>query len=93
MIEQGLKKGHFHSNHSCQYSFSGTRWGAIHDWLNDHHGEVDQWWVLDDEEPMNSERDLLSKFPRGRIITTDFDEGLTFNDFRTISKDCGNPHI
>lgn len=88
MVEQGLKKGHFHADHDAQWRFSGTRWLAITEWL-DQHPETKQWWALDDEVPTRMQRDMLLEKPGGRIITTDFDEGVTMNDYNSIRKDCG----
>jgi hypothetical protein len=80
MVSQGLKEEYFHEDHSCRYKISGDRWKAISDWLVDHP-EVTDYWVLEDEPFPKYYNDVLNK---NRVITTDFEEGLTWQQFLKI---------
>lgn len=83
MISQGLKAEYFHEDNSCLYRFSGTRWTAIHDWLLDHP-EVSDYWILEDEPmPFGYDENLR----KDRVMTTDFNEGLTWEQFLEIRYD------
>lgn len=78
MIEQGLKREFFHDTHSCLYAFTGTRWLAIADWLDDH--EVEDYFILDDESlPWAGYEHFKDK-----LIQTDFCEGFTWSDFQRL---------
>lgn len=80
MVSQGLKKEYFHEDHSCLYRFSGTRWHAILDWLEEHP-EVEDYWILEDEPCHGYDWSVLKQ---DRIMTTEFNEGLTYNQFCEI---------
>lgn len=82
MIDQGLKPEYFHEDHSCLYTFSGTRWNAILDWMCDN-GTPNRFVVIDDEPvPYGLEK----TFNSSNVVTTEFDEGLTFKQFLQISE-------
>lgn len=80
MVNQGLLSEYFHEDAHCIYRFSGTRWTAIIEWLQDNP-EVTRtdYWIIEDE-PMP----LGTQLNSARVITTDFDEGLTYRQFRQI---------
>lgn len=83
MICQGLDADAFHKDHSCQYRFSGTRWTAICDWLEDHPEVTNlDYWIIEDEP--HPYYDGVSRLNLNRIIQTDFDEGLTWKQFQSI---------
>lgn len=80
MVKQGIKEEYFHKDDSCKYRFSGTRWFAIEEWLLDHP-EVSDYWIIDDEPLPYGYKDT---FVDGRVITTDFDEGIQFKHVEMI---------
>lgn len=83
MIEQGLLREYFHEDHTAKYRFSGDRWLAITDWLDDHLDDVEAWCVLDDDL-VPRDWSVLREVDRGLVIQTDFDEGLTLRQFHEV---------
>jgi hypothetical protein len=78
MLDQGIKYEYFHEISQCKYTYTGTRWDAIADWLlnADRRGEViEDYFILEDEDQPGGFKNH---------IHTDFDEGFTVSDYFTI---------
>lgn len=79
MISEGLDRSCFHEDSEVWYKLTGSRWSAIHDWLQDHN-DID--YLILDDEPLAYGAD--SFIDKSRLITTDFNEGLTYKDYENI---------
>ena len=76
MIEQGIEGRHFHDDPECLGSMH-WRYDRIDEWLY-RHKEIEDFVVLDDE-PCSPD------WPRkDHLILTDFDEGITMNNYREL---------
>ena len=78
MLNEGVKD-YFHKDHLALWRFSGTRWFAIEEWLDDHP-EVENYWIFEDEQcPIHYD------FHRdGHHVWCDFDEGPTFMQMQEL---------
>lgn len=82
MINQGINPQYFHEDDICPWKMSGDRWNAIYSWLNSHH-DVDSWVAVDDE-PCTDPDYMLETHPGGLFVWTNFDDGITMNDYDNI---------
>ena len=81
MINQGLNADYFHDDSEALWRFSGTRWQAISDWLNDHN--PDAWVALDDEVCSYADY-IMGTYPNGLIITTSKFNGIEYGHYLQI---------
>lgn len=70
-VEQGILPEYLHEDFMCPMKLSSTRWDDILFWL-DAHPDVVDYWIIEDEKCPD-----LGRWADGRVIQTDFDEGLT----------------
>jgi hypothetical protein len=79
LVNQGFRDRDFHDDAHALYRFSGTRWNALNDWLDDHD-DVKHFWVLDDEPcPWD-----MKYYPNGTIITTNMDHGFDYLHYLSV---------
>lgn len=76
-IDQGIKKGHFHDDHSCDGNIH-WRYDRVDEWLS-RHPEVTRYYILDDTKPDDG-------YPRkDRWIKCNPDEGITMDIYRILA--------
>lgn len=78
MINQGLED-YFHEDHEARWRFSGTRWLAIREWLDDHPNVQNFWIWEDDACPVHYEPDFKASH-----VLCDFDEGPSMDQFMQV---------
>lgn len=85
MISQGLRGEYFHEDWQCPMKMSSSRWYDISMWMDDHPEVKDEDIVILEDEEMPSTYGQWGRM----VVRTDFDEGLTVEQFMGIRQRFG----